>query len=250
MRLKEKVMVITGGASGIGQATAFLCAKEGATVVVMDITEKEGIETERMIKEQKGEGKFVKADVTEESDWQKVISSIQEQYGRLDILFSNAGTNLIKSVVDVKVEEWDNVLNLNLKGVFLGAKYAIPLMLRGGGGSIINTASTFGLIAYPSMPTYCATKGGVISFTRQLALDYALQNIRVNCICPGPTLTPRFRRYQEQGLDSASRIIGTVPMGRWAQPEEIAAAVLFMASDEASFMTGSVMVVDGGQTAH
>lgn len=250
MRLKDKVMVVTGGGSGIGQAAALLCAREGARVVIMDIAEAGGVETEKALKEQGTQGFFLRADVTKAEDWQRTLDAVVGRYGRLDVLFSNAGSNLAKPVTDFTEEEWDGLVDLNLKGVFLGAKHAIPLMLRAGGGSIINTASSFGLIAFPKMPAYCASKGGVIALTRQLALDYARQNIRVNCICPGPTLTPRIKRYLDGGMARADEILSGVPMGRFAQPEEIAATVLFLASAEASYVTGSALVVDGGQTMH
>jgi NAD(P)-dependent dehydrogenase (short-subunit alcohol dehydrogenase family) len=214
MRLKDKVMVVTGGGSGIGQAAALRCAQAGAKIVVMDIAEEGGLETERMLQGQ-GEGHlFIQGDVTK-----------------------------------ITEGEWDSLLNLNLKETFLGAKHAIPLMLKGNWGSIVNHASTLGLIRLPNMPAYSASKGGVFSFTRQLAPDYAKQSIRVNCICPGPTLTPRPRRYVEQGLTPPKRLLKDVPIGRFAQPEKIAAAVLFLASDEASFITGAALVIDGAQTA-
>lgn len=250
IRLENKVVVITGGGSGIGQAAVLRSAREGARVVVVDRSEAGGLETDRILKEQGKEGLFLQADVTKESDWRRIMGVVEEQYGRLDILFNNAGNNLIKPVTEVSEEEWDSILDLNLKGVFFGAKHAIGLMLKGGGGSIVNHASSLGLIALPSMPTYCASKGGVIAFTRQLALDYARRNIRANCICTGPTLTPRLRRYMESGDTSAKELLKTIPMGRFAQPEEIASVFVFLASDDASFVTGAALVVDGGQTAH
>ena len=250
MRLKDKVMVVTGGGSGIGQASALTCAREGARVVIMDIVDTGGHETEKALKDQGSEGFFVHADVTKAADWQRLTKAVTDRYGRLDVLFSNAGSNLAKPVTELTEGEWDGLVDLNLKGVFLGAKHAIPLMLKAGGGSIINTASTFGLIGFPKMPAYCASKGGVIALTRQLALDYARQGIRVNCICPGPTLTPRIQRYLDGGMARADEILKDVPMGRFGRPEEIAATVLFLASDEASFVTGAALVVDGGQTMH
>ena len=250
MRLKDKVMLVTGGTAGIGQATALRCAREGAKVVVMGTTESKGIKTVRMIQEHNGEGLFIRGDVTREMDWENIISAIEKQYRRLDILFNNAGTNMVKPITEISEGEFDAIIGINLKGVFLGVKHAIPLMIKGGGGNIINNSSVAGLIASPNRSLYCASKAGVIALTRQLALDYARENIRVNCICPGPTLTPAFMRDQEQGIITAEQSVGTVPMGRAAKPEEIAAAVLFLASDEASYITGSVLVVDGGKTVH
>lgn len=250
MRLKDKVMVVTGGASGIGQATALLCAHEGAKVIIMDITEADGIETERKLREQGGDGGFIRADVTREPDWTRVMDFVQDRYGRLDVLFNNAGSNLIKPVTEITEQEWDNLLALNLKGVFLGVKHAIPLMLKKGAGSIINTSSTFGLIGNPNMAAYCASKGGVIALTRQLALDYGKHNIRVNCICPGLTMTPRIKRYAEQGITRTESMIAQVPLGRLADPLEIARVVLFLASDDASYVNGAVQVIDGGRLTH
>ncbi len=250
MRLQNKVMVVTGGGSGIGQATVLRCAREGARVAVVYRGEAGRIETEGMLQKQGSEGLFIQADVAKESDWRRIVTTVEERYGGLDILFNNAGNNLIKPVTEVTEQEWDGLMNLNLKGVFLGVKHAIPLMLKGGGGSIVNHASSLGLIALPSMPTYCASKGGVIAFTRQIALDYARRNIRANCICTGPTLTPRLRRYVDEGKTVPEKLLMGVPMGRFGQPEEIAAAVLFLASDDASFITGAALSIDGGQTAH
>ena len=248
MRLQHKVMVVTGGAAGIGLATVLRCTQERAKVVVLDIAEAEDKETEQMLQSWKEEGLFIRADVTKESDWQQAIGIVEKQYGRIDVLFNNAGTSVVEEVTEVTEQEWDSLLNLNLKGVFLGAKHAIPLMLKSGGGTIINNASVFGLIGNPKMPTYCASKGGVIALTRQLAVDYAKQNIRVNCICPGLVLTPRIQRYFDQELPRMEEYLRVIPMGRAAQPEEIAETVLFLASDEASYITGSILVVDGSWT--
>ncbi len=250
MRLKDKVMVVTGGASGIGQASALLCAREGATVVILDVTEADGVETERILRQQGGKGAFLPADVTNEADWARVMDFVSREYGRLDIIFNNAGTNLIKPVTEIAEAEWDKLMALNVKGVFFGVKHAIPLLLKGGGGSIINTASTFGLIGNPNMAAYCASKGAVIALTRQLALDYGKHNIRVNCVCPGLTLTPRIKRYSAQGLTRTEAMISQVPMGRLAEPEDIARMILFLASDESSYVNGTAQVVDGGRLTH
>ncbi len=247
MRLKDKVMIVTGGASGIGRAAAMACAREGAKTVIMDVSEADGFETEKQLRQDGAEGVFLKSDVTAESDWTRVTDFVQSRFGRLDILFNNAGANLVKPVTEITEQEWDQLMALNLKGVFFGVKHGIPLMLKSGGGSIISTASTFGLIGNPGMSAYCASKGAIIALTRQLALDYGKHNIRVNCICPGMTLTPRIGKYIERGIAKPEAMIARVPLGRLAQPEDIGKVVLFLASDDASYITGTVQVVDGGR---
>jgi NAD(P)-dependent dehydrogenase (short-subunit alcohol dehydrogenase family) len=250
MRLKKKIAIVTGGSMGIGQATAARFAQEGAKVVIVDIAESEGRETERMLQQYDPECLFIPGDVTRESDWQSVMKTVEKKYGHLDILFNNAGTNLIKPAPEIMEEEWDAIITLNLKGVFWGAKHSVSTMVKAGGGSIINTASTTAFIALPKMSVYSASKGGVLALTRQLAADYAHFNIRVNCICPGVTLTPLVQREMDLGLVTAEALIHGVPMGRFAKPSEIAAAVLFLASDDASYVTGTALVVDGGRTTH
>lgn len=250
MRLKGKVAVITGGAQGIGQATALRFAQEGAKVAIVDIAEAEGHETERMLQQQEPECLFIHGDVTKELDWQGVMNTVEKKYGRLDIAFNNAGTALHKPTTEVSEDEWNRIIDINLKGVFFGAKYAIRMMLNGGGGAIINTASTAALVGLTNMSVYCASKGGVLALTRQLAVDYAQYNIRVNCVCPGPTLTPLLQREIDLGLATAEGFINAVPMRRLAKPSEIASAVLFLASDDASYVTGTALVVDGGQSSH
>jgi len=250
MRLKNKIAIVSGGSMGIGQATALRFAQEGAKVVVVDIAESEGRETERMLRQYEPGSLFIPGDVTKESDWQRVMKTVENNYGILDILFNNAGTNLIKPAIEIKEEEWDRIITLNLKGVFFGAKHSISMMLKTGGGSIINTASTTALIGLPKMSVYSASKGGILALTRQLAADYAPHNIRVNCICPGATLTPLVQSEIDRGLVTAETLIHGVPMGRFAKPSEIAAAVLFLASDDASYITGTALVVDGGRTVH
>jgi NAD(P)-dependent dehydrogenase (short-subunit alcohol dehydrogenase family) len=250
MRLKNKVAVVTGGAMGIGQATALRFAEEGAKVILVDIAESEGKATERIIVEKGGDCEFILGDVTKEADWERVMGTVEKRHGCLDVLFNNAGTNLVKPAIGVTMDEWDRVMNLNLKGVFLGAQNAIRMMIRGKGGSIINTASTFAFIGFYSMPVYCASKGGIMALTRQLALDYAKYNIRINCVCPGPTLTPLVEREMKLGLAKAEDILQGVPMARFAQPSEIASAVLFLASDDSSYVTGTGLVVDGGRLVY
>jgi len=250
MRLKDKIAIVTGGSMGIGQATSIRFAQEGAKVVVVDIAENEGYETVRMLQQYESGGVFIGGDVTKEADWQRVMNTVEEAYGRLDILFNNAGTNLFKPVIEITEAEWDRIITLNLKGVFFGAKHSLKLMLKTGGGSIINTASTTALIGLPNMPVYSASKGGVLALTRQLAADYAPHNIRVNCVCPGVTLTPLVQKEMDLGLATAEVLIHGVPMGRFGKPSEIASAVLFLASDDASYVTGTALVVDGGRTVH
>lgn len=247
MRLKDKVALITGGAMGIGQATALRFVQEGAKVIIIDIDEVEGKKTESMLLEQELDCRFIHGDVTQESDWERIMKTVEKRHGALDILFNNAGTNLVKPAVEITMEEWDHIIDLNLKGIFLGAQHAIRMMIQGKGGTIINTASTFAFIGFHSMPVYCASKGGIVALTRQMALDYAKHNIRINCICPGPTLTPLIEREIQLGLAKAEDILQGVPMGRFAKPSEIAAGVLFLASEDSSYVTGSALLVDGGR---
>ena len=247
MRLKDKVAVVTGGAMGIGQATALRFVQEGAKVIIVDINEAEGKKTESMLLEHDSDCQFILGDVTQESDWERIMQTVEKRQGSLDILFNNAGTNLFKPALEITMEEWDSIINLNLKGIFLGAQHAIRMMIQSGGGSIINTASTFAFIGFHNTPVYCASKGGIVALTRQLALDYAKHNIRITCICPGPTLTPLVERELQLGLAKAEDILQGVPMGRFAKPSEIAAGVLFLASEDSSYVTGSALLVDGGR---
>lgn len=249
MRLKNKVAVITGGTSGIGLATAILFAKEGAKVVIAgrDITKaKKAIN-------KIGKGTiFIKTDVSNELEVKKLIDSTIKKFKRIDVLYNNAGIELAKPVIETSEEEWDKVLNINLKGVFFGCKYAIPHMIKNKGGSIINTASTAGIVGFPNLGAYCASKGGIVLLTKEIALDYAKQGIRVNCVCPGAILTPMVKRFTDKAPNpkkAMADLAAMHPMGRAGQPEEIANAVLFLASNESSFVTGHALVVDGGLTA-
>jgi len=252
MRLKDKVAIITGAGSGIGRATAVLFAKEGAKVVVVDIDKKAGEETVRIIRSNGGEAIFVQADVSKATDAERIVKTTIEEYGKVDILFNNAGVWVrgIDTVVDAPEEEWDRVININLKSVFLCSKYAIPEMIKNGGGVIINMASAQGLVGTAGYATYCASKGGVVLLTKATALDYAPYNIRVNCLCPGAVATPPLYKKGWPNDPKLKQIIKELePIGRPAEPEEIAYAALFLASDESSFMTGAALVVDGGWTA-
>ena len=253
MRLKNKVALITGASSGIGRATAILFAKEGAKVVVADIDSKGGAETVKMIKNNGGKAVFVYADVTVAAETQKILETALKEYGRLDILFNNAGINPLGTVADTSEEVWNRTIDVNLKSIFLCSKYAIPIMTKQGGGVIINTASVNGLVALPDEVAYDASKGGVVMLTKAMAIDHGSQNIRVNCVCPGATDTPLLRRYIKEATDSEKQLKTFIEynaaLRRLIQPEEIAFTVLFLASDEASAITGVALPVDGGCTA-
>jgi len=250
-RLKGKVALITGAGSGMGQVAAILFAKEGAKVVVVDWVAEGGEETVRMIKEAGGEATFVKADVSRAEDAKRMIRATVDSYGKLDILYNNAGIQGdVVRTADLSEENYDKVMAINLKGVWLGMKYAIPEMIRTGGGSIINTASMSGaMVAMKGAPHYGASKGGVVALSRVTAIEYVTKNIRVNCINPGLTLTPMSRGVMERDPEAFKRLTDPLPMGRPAEPEEIAQAALFLASDESSYITGTALVVDGGLTA-
>jgi NAD(P)-dependent dehydrogenase (short-subunit alcohol dehydrogenase family) len=253
MRLQNKVALITGAGSGIGRATARLFAREGASVVVVDSDSTSGNDTVKQINENCGRGRFYRCDVSKSSEIKHVIDETVSQYGRLDILHNNAGIAPAGNVVDTPEEVWDNVMNVNLKGPFLGCKYAIPHMIEQGGGSIINTASVNGLFALPNETAYDASKAAVILLTKAVALDFGAKNIRANCICPGITETPLFYKVANLSEDVQKYVTENAKMNyafqRLIKPEEVANVALFLASDESSGVTGAVYTVDGGYTA-
>ena len=247
MRLEGKVALISGGARGMGAEEAVLFAREGARVVIGDVLDAEG----RALAESLPDGAvtFVRLDVTREDDWKQAVALAEERYGRLDILVNNAGVSAVGGIEDTTAEEWDRVMSVNAKGVFLGTREAIPAMRRVGGGSIINISSQLGIVAMKeSSPQYIASKGAVRLFSKATAVQYAPEGIRCNSVHPGPIVTPMtdFRR-----ADTAVRELMTsrIPLGRYGEAIDVAYGVLYLASDESSFVTGSELVIDGGWVA-
>jgi len=246
MRLKDKVSIITGGGGGIGRSTAIRFAKEGSKVVIADRNEKTGVETVRLIREQNAHAIFVQTDVSDKSSVQNLIRSTVEQFGGLDILFNNAGVgNSEVRSIDLDEDEWDSVIDINLKSVFLGIKYAVPELIKSGKGVIINTSSLLGLKGRKLVSAYNASKGGVVLLTQNAALEYGKYHIRVNAIAPGVIDTNLIDMWKKD--ERKWPIISkSNALGRVGNPEEVAAAALFLASDEASFITGVTLPVDGG----
>ncbi|MCH8980514.1 glucose 1-dehydrogenase [candidate division KSB1 bacterium] len=251
MRLKDKVALITGSGSGIGRESALLFAREGAKVLVVDLKEELGKKTVEEIKKTNGEASFFRADVSNANEVQAMIQHAEDTLGELNVLFNNAGIFPDKdgSVLDTEENVWDLVMQVNLKGVFLGCKYGIPALQRAGGGSIINTASFVALMgAATSQIAYTASKGGVLAMTREIAVEFARQNIRANALCPGPVETPLLQALLSDPEKRQRRLVH-IPPGRFAQATDIAQAALFLASDESSYINGTAFSVDGGITA-
>jgi NAD(P)-dependent dehydrogenase (short-subunit alcohol dehydrogenase family) len=251
-RLRGKVALITGAGSGIGRASALLFAREGAAVTVVDVNEQAGGEVVETISSKGGQAFFAQADVTRAADCRRVLRSAADKFGALHILFNNAGIIRRASVPDLSEADWDRVMEVNVKSIFLMSKFAIPLIEKSGGGSIINTASGWGLAAGPKAAAYCASKGAVVLLTKAMAIDHGPQNIRVNCICPGDTNTAMLRSEAQQLGAATDRFLQEAaqrPLRRVGTPEEIAQAALYLASDAASFVTGTALVVDGGGLA-
>lgn len=252
MRLTARVALITGAASGIGRAIALRFAQEGARVAVADWNAAGGEETVRLVGESGGEAIFVRADVSQEDDVKRMVETTVSTFGRIDILCNNAAVQVFGTIPETPAADWHKVMDINLKGVYLGCKYAIPHMIEQGGGSIVNTSSALGIVGDPDLPAYGATKGGILAMTAAMAQAHGRQNIRINSICPGDVATPLVLEYFEHQPDPENalrRVESEYALGRIAQPEEIANVALFLASDESSFVTGTYIVVDGGLTS-
>ncbi len=247
--LDGKVAFVTGAASGIGRATALAFAREGANVVVADIDQRGSQDTAGAIEDLDGQAFAVVCDVTRSEDVQIALTRTVERFGRLDYAFNNAGAEQRpKLTADVTEEEWDRIITINLRSVFLCLKYEIPLMLQQGGGAIVNTSSGAGIRVFGRGAAYAAAKHGVVGLTKDAALDYASSNIRINAICPGIIDTEMMDRFTGGTPEERDRVIAQEPIGRMGRPDEIAATVVWLCSDAASFVTGHAMVVDGGQT--
>ena len=245
-----KVAFVTGAASGIGRAAALALAREGASVVAADVSEQGNQETTRLIEDQGGRALAVQCDMTRDEDVKVALAKTVEAFGRLDFAFNNAGIEPRKPApsAEYEEEEWNRIIDTNLRSVFLCMKHEIPLILKQGGGAIVNTSSGAGIIGVKGSPAYTAAKHGVIGLTRSAALDYAAQNIRINAVCPGFIDTPMMSRFTGGTAEGRAKMIAEEPIGRMGKPEEIAATVVWLCSDAAAFVVGHAMVIDGGQT--
>lgn len=252
MRMERRVALITGAASGIGRATALLFAREGARVGVVDIDDTGGMETVHAIKDAGGDALWVRADVSAAAEARRAADAVAGWHGRVDVLFNNAGISHVGVLHEIPEAEWDRIVAVNLRGVFLMAKYVLPHMIAQGGGCIINMSSGAALLGLERRAAYSATKGAVLALTRAMAVDYADRNIRVNALCPGTVYTPFVERYLRTSYSDPEAALERIKQrqltGTLGRPEEIAAAALYLASDDAVFITGAPLIIDGGMT--
>ncbi|HHF7367955.1 TPA: SDR family oxidoreductase [Legionella bozemanae] len=248
-KFSEKVAFITGAGTGIGRAAALAFAREGAKVIATGLSDKNVQETANLVKKSGGTALPINCDVTNEEDIISALDQTIKTFGRLDFAFNNAGIEQpLKPVIDITLKEWDQLLAVNLKGVFLCMKHQIPLLLKQGGGVIVNTSSGAGVKGFRGQAAYAATKHGLIGLTKSAALDYADANIRINAVCPGIIETPMMDRFTEGTNKGRQRVIAQEPVGRMGKPEEIAETVIWLCSDAGAFTVGAAIVVDGGQT--
>ena len=248
-RFEGKSVLVSGAASGIGRATALAFGAEGARVAVVDRSDRDGEATAKAIRDAGGSAIFIKADVSKAADCRAMVEAAVAAHGGLHAAFNNAGIERHGyAIADVEEAAWNEVIAVNLTGVFLAMKHEIPAMLKTGGGAIVNTSSVGGVVGNPGLGAYCAAKHGVIGLTKAAALEYVAQGIRINAVCPGGTATPMLKNwFQEPGVEEHVKALH--PIGRWADPSEIAKAVLFLCSDDASYMAGHSLIVDGAMTA-
>lgn len=250
--LDGQVAIVTGAASGIGLATAKLLAEMGTTIGLIDINESDGIDATEQIKESGGNAKFFLCDVTSDSECKKTVEAIHKEFGKIDILFNNAGVIRRKNVLDLEEKDWDLIVDVNLKAIYLLSRHVIPIMIKGKGGSIINNGSGWGIKGGSNAVAYCAAKGGVVNMTRAMAIDHGKHGIRVNCVCPGDVDTPLLRGEAKQlGVDEETfmKEAAERPLNRVGDPQDIAYAVLYLASNLSSWVTGTTIIVDGGGLA-